>query len=158
MDEQKKPLVWVYARIPGDYVGTMNSIRVCTLQAQADGCDVIGSSTDTHRGWLLRPGYKAMMRHVRKGEIDSIYICRMRQISSSERHLMSFFRQLMKHGVKIFSTEYNIEYRASNLKLGRKVDAYAAKHKYARPFGKRRTVPQEQYEQARQCDITSPTC
>ena len=29
MDEQKKPRAWVYARIPGDYDGTMNSFKVC---------------------------------------------------------------------------------------------------------------------------------
>ena len=28
MDEQKRPRAWVYARIPGDYDGTMNSYKV----------------------------------------------------------------------------------------------------------------------------------
>ena len=97
MDEQKRPRAWVYARIPGDYVGTMDSIKVCALQAHADGCTVVGSSTDEHGGWLLRPGYREMLRHIRKGEIDTVYICRMRHISRSEGHLISFFRQL-KHG------------------------------------------------------------
>lgn len=32
MDEQKKPRAWVYARIPGDYDGTMNSFKVCSMQ------------------------------------------------------------------------------------------------------------------------------
>lgn len=140
--------VWLYARIPGDYVGTMDSIKVCALQAHADGCTVVGSSTDEHGGWLLRPGYREMLRHIRKGEIDTVYICRMRHISRSEGHLISFFRQLMKHGVKVVATEYNIEYRAANFKLGRKIDTYAARHQCAKPFGRRRTVPQEQYEQA----------
>lgn len=31
MDEQKKPRAWVYARIPGDYDGTMNSFKVCSI-------------------------------------------------------------------------------------------------------------------------------
>ena len=39
MDEQKKPRAWVYARIPGDYDGTMNSFKVCSMQALRDGCD-----------------------------------------------------------------------------------------------------------------------
>jgi DNA invertase Pin-like site-specific DNA recombinase len=99
-----------------------------------------------------------MLRHIRKGEIDTVYLCRMRHISRREGHLFSFFRQLMKHGVKVVATEYNIEYRAANFKLGRKIDTYAARHQCAKPFGRRRTVPQEQYEQARQCDITSPSC
>lgn len=32
MDEQKRPRAWVYARIPGDYDGTMNSYKVCSMQ------------------------------------------------------------------------------------------------------------------------------
>lgn len=150
--------VWLYARIPGDYAGTMNSIQVCAFQAEADGCTVVGSSTDEHRGWLLRPGYKEMMRHVRKDEIDAIYICRMRQISRHERQLFSFFRQLMKHGVKVVATEYDIECRAANFQLGKRIHAYAARHRYAKPFGRRRTVPQEQYEQARHLMHQTPTC
>lgn len=99
-----------------------------------------------------------MLRHICKGEIDTVYICRMRHISRSEGHLFSFFRQLMKHGAKVVATEYNIEYRAANFKLGRKIDTYAARHQCAKPFGRRRTVPQEQYEQARHLVYQTPTC
>ena len=75
MEKELSPCrVWLYARIPGDYVGTMDSIKVCALQAHADGCTVVGSSTDEHGGWLLRPGYREMLRHIRKGEIDTVYI------------------------------------------------------------------------------------
>lgn len=159
MEKELSPCrVWLYARIPGDYVGTMDSIKVCALQAHADGCTVVGSSTDEHGGWLLRPGYREMLRHIRKGEIDTVYICRMRHISRSEGHLFSFFRQLMKHRVKVVATEYNIEYRAANFKLGRKIDTYAARHQCAKPFGRRCTVPQEQYEQARHLVHQTPTC
>ena len=31
MDEQKRPGAWVYARIPGDYDGTINSYKVCSI-------------------------------------------------------------------------------------------------------------------------------
>ena len=107
MDEQKKPRAWVYARIPGDYDGTMNSFKVCSMQALRDGCDIVGGSTDEHGGWLLRPGYREMMQQVKVGNVDCIYICRMRQVSGKERHLYSFFRRLMQHGVQITATEYS---------------------------------------------------
>lgn len=58
MDEQKRPRAWVYARIPGDYDGTMNSYKVCSMQALHDGCDIVGGSIDERGGWLLRPGYR----------------------------------------------------------------------------------------------------
>ena len=64
MDEQKRPRAWVYARIPGDYDGTMNSYKVCSMQALHDGCDIVGGSIDERGGWLLRPGYR-----------DKVYIC-----------------------------------------------------------------------------------
>ena len=149
MSEDKVCRVWLYARIPGDYMGTMNSIKVCAIQAEANGCEIVGSSTDNHNGGLLRPGYREMMRRVRKGEIDAIYFCRMRQISRRERRLFSFFRQLMRHGVKAAATEYDIAYRASNFKFGRKVEAYAAKRGLESPYLRWGTVPQEQYQQAR---------
>ena len=60
MDEQKRPRAWVYARIPGDYDGTMNSYKVCSMQALHDGCDIVGGSIDERGGWLLRPGYRDM--------------------------------------------------------------------------------------------------
>ena len=64
MDEQKRPRAWVYARIPGDYDGTMNSYKVCSMQALHDGCDIVGGSIDERGGWLLRPGYRDMMQQI----------------------------------------------------------------------------------------------
>lgn len=94
MDEQKRPRAWVYARIPGDYDGTMNSYKVCSMQALHDGCDIVGGSIDERGGWLLRPGYRDMLRQIRAGKVDRVYICRMRQVSGKERHLYSFFKRL----------------------------------------------------------------
>lgn len=77
MDEQKRPRAWVYARIPGDYDGTMNSYKVCSMQALHDGCDIVGGSIDERGGWLLRPGYRDMMQQIKGGKVDRVYICRM---------------------------------------------------------------------------------
>ena len=79
MDEQKRPRAWVYARIPGDYDGTMNSYKICSMQALHDGCDIVGGSIDERGGWLLRPGYRDMLRQIKAGKVDRVYICRMRQ-------------------------------------------------------------------------------
>ena len=111
MDEQKKPRAWIYARIPGDYDGTMNSYKVCSMQALHDGCDIVGGSIDERGGWLLRPGYRDMMQQIKGGKVDRVYICRMRQISGKERHLYSFFKRLMQHGVQVTATEYSLRDR-----------------------------------------------
>ncbi len=72
MDEQKRPRAWVYARIPGDYDGTMNSYKVCSMQALHDGCDIVGGSIDERGGWLLCPGYRDMMQQIKGGKVDRV--------------------------------------------------------------------------------------
>ena len=134
MDEQKRPRAWVYARIPGDYDGTMNSYKVCSMQALHDGCDIVGGSIDERGGWLLRPGYREMMRQVKAGKIDCIYIYRMRQISGKEQHLFRFFQQVMQHGIKVVTLEYSLRDRLHEYRLGMKIENYAARHKLPFPW------------------------
>lgn len=127
MDEQKRPHAWVYARIPGDYDGTMNSYKVCSMQALHDGCDIVGGSIDERVGWLLRPGYRDMMQQIKGRKVDRVYICRMRQISGKERHLYSFFKRLMQHGVQVTATEYSLRDRVNMFRLARRVERYATR-------------------------------
>ena len=122
MDEQKRPRAWVYARIPGDYDGTMNSYKVCSMQALHDGCDIVGGSIDERGGWLLRPGYRDMMQQIKGGKVDRVYICRMRQISGKERHLYSFFKRLMQRGIQVTATEYSLRDRVNMFRLARRVE------------------------------------
>ena len=124
----------MYARIPGDYDGTMNSYKVCSMQALHDGCDIVGGSIDERGGWLLRPGYREMMRQVKAGEIDCIYIYRMRQISGKEQHLYRFFQQVMQHGVKVVTLEYSLRDRLHEYRLEMKIENYAARHKLSFPW------------------------
>lgn len=124
MDEQKRPRAWVYARIPGDYDGTMNSYKVCSMQALHDGCDIVGGSIDERGGWLLRPGYRDMMQQIKGGKVDRVYICRMRQISGKERHLYSFFKRLMQRGIQVTATEYSLRDRVNMFRLARRVERY----------------------------------
>lgn len=125
MDEQKRPRAWVYARIPGDYDGTMNSYKVCSMQALHDGCDIVGGSIDERGGWLLRPGYRDMMQQIKGGKVDRVYICRMRQISGKERYLYDFFKCAMKHHVKVRTLEYSLPDRLQQYRLGKRIEAYA---------------------------------
>lgn len=125
MDEQKRPRAWVYARIPGDYDGTINSYKVCSMQALHDGCDIVGGSIDERGGWLLRPGYRDMMQQIKGGKVDRVYICRMRQISGKERYLYAFFKCAMKHYVKVRTLEYSLPDRLQQYRLGKRIEAYA---------------------------------
>ena len=100
MKTSKEPQrAWLYARVPGNYIETKNTLNVLMLQAQRDGAEVVGWGYDIHHGWLRRPAYRRMMREAKAGHIERIYICRMSQISGQERHLISFFRRLMRYKV-----------------------------------------------------------
>ena len=157
---RKRPRAWVYARIPGDYDGTMNSYKVCSMQALHDGCDIVGGSIDERGGWLLRPGYRDMMQQIKGGKVDRVYICRMRQISGKERHLYSFFKRLMQRGIQVTATEYSLRDRVNMFRLARRVERYATRKglQLRGDFQQAAYCAMAQYEQARQCDITSPTC
>ena len=90
MKTTKEPQrAWLYARVPGNYVESKNTLNVLMLQAQRDGAEVVGWGYDIHHGWLRRPAYRRMMREAKAGNIERIYICRMSQISGTERHLIS---------------------------------------------------------------------
>lgn len=126
--------VWLYARIPGNDGETLRCIRECAAKAQQDNCKIVGTSTDERYGWLLRPGYREMMRQVKAGEIDCIYIYRMRQISGKEQHLFHFFQQVMQHSVKVVTLEYSLRDRLHEYRLEMKIENYAARHKLPFPW------------------------
>ena len=62
MQNENTKRVWLYARIPGNDVETLRCIRECAAKAQQDNCKIVGTSADERYGWLLRPGYREMMR------------------------------------------------------------------------------------------------
>lgn len=134
MQNENTKRVWLYARIPGNDGETLRCIRECAAKAQQDNCKIVGTSADERYGWLLRPGYCEMMRQVKAGEIDCIYIYRMRQISGKEQHLFHFFQQVMQHGIKVVTLEYSLRDRLHEYRLGMKIENYAARHKLPLPW------------------------
>lgn len=133
-NENKAPRAWLYARIPGNYVATQDSLEVCRMRAARDGCQIAGSSTDLRSIWLFRSGYRSMMQQVKRGNIDRIYICRMRQISGSERRLIAFFKRLMKHHVHVTATEYDLPTRVGRFHMQQKIVRYSERKRYALPW------------------------
>lgn len=62
MKTSKEPQrAWLYARVPGNYIETKNTLNVLMLQAQRDGAEVVGWGYDIHHGWLRRPAYRRMI-------------------------------------------------------------------------------------------------
>ena len=51
MKTTKEPQrAWLYARVPGNYIETKNTLNVLMLQAQRDGAEVVGWGYDIHHG------------------------------------------------------------------------------------------------------------
>lgn len=68
-----------------------------------------------------------MLRQIKAGTVDRVYICRMRQVSGKERHLYSFFKRLMQHGVQVTATEYSLRDRVNMFRLARRIERYATR-------------------------------
>lgn len=126
-NQEKLPRAWVYARIPGDCAATRASYDACCRQAGDDGCTVVGGSIDYKGHGPLRDGYQSMLRSIRDSKVNCVYVCRMRQISGKERHLHSFFKRLMQHGVQVTATEYSLRDRVNMFRLARRVERYATR-------------------------------
>lgn len=135
MKTSKEPQrAWLYARVPGNYVESKNTLNVLMLQAQRDGAEVVGWGHDIHHGWLRRPAYRRMMREAKAGHIERIYICRMSQISGTERHLISFFRRLMRYKVNVIATEYAMNLKVPAYHMGTIIDEICARKGWERPW------------------------
>lgn len=134
MKDKETSRAWLYARIPGNDTRTLECLRDCAARAGADGCEIIGSSTDEVRGWLLRPGCREMQQKIKDGKVDVIYVSRIRQISGKERHLFAFFKLAMQHNVKICTLEYNLRDRLHEYRLGSRIETYAGQHNLPMPL------------------------
>ena len=66
--------------------------------------------------------------------IERIYICRMSQISGEERHLISFFRRLMRYKVNVIATEYALNLKVPAYHMGAIIDEICARKGWERPW------------------------
>ena len=73
-NQEKPPRAWVYARIPGDCAATRASYDACCRQAGDDGCTVVGGSIDYKGHGPLRDGYQSMLRSIKDGKVDCVYV------------------------------------------------------------------------------------
>ena len=73
----------------------------------------------------LAPYEPEMLRSIRDGKVNCVYVCRMRQISGKERYLYAFFKCAMKHYVKVRTLEYSLPDRLQQYRLGKRIEAYA---------------------------------
>ena len=72
---------------------------------------MVGQSCDTPRRSLIcRPGRRALLRAVRNGQIDDVFVTRLSQLSRKRSRLRRILLLLQRKGVCIHTTEIDLRY------------------------------------------------
>lgn len=101
------PRAWAYAR------NTKQGPALALLceSAHCAGYDLVGQSQDTPQRFFRRhSGRNALLRAVRKGLVDDVFVTRLSQLSrkrSRLRHILALFQ---RKGVRIHTTEIDLRY------------------------------------------------
>ena len=105
------PRAWLYAR--GDSTSPALQDRLDELgqAARMQGYEIVGQSSDArHRINLCRPGRDLLLREVRKGKVDDIFITRLSQLSRKVCRLRRILRLLHRKRVRLHTTESDLRY------------------------------------------------
>lgn len=125
---------WVYTRYHKDYIAARNRQEFLEKRARVDGYEVVGSCIDRGHYPSRRDGYSRMMRDIKNGTVDVIYIARLGDISHSEWRLFSFFRKLSRSGVVAHMPNRSLRDYVSRYAFGWRIERLALKKKGALPW------------------------
>lgn len=105
------PRAWVYARgVSGSPAlhERFDALRRSTLLG---GYEIVGQSSDTRQRIAVRhPGRAALLRAVRKGLVDDVFVTRLSQFSRKRSRLRRILVQLQRKGVCVHTTEIDLRY------------------------------------------------
>ena len=59
---------------------------------------------------IRRPGRRALLRAVRNGQIDDVFVTRLSQLSSKRSRLRRILALFQRKGVRIHTTEIDLRY------------------------------------------------
>ena len=101
------PRAWVYVRAT-EYVPALSEL--CE-SARCAGYTLVGQSYDLPQRLLGRhPGRNALLRAVRKGLLDDVFITRLSQLSRKRGRLRCILLLFQRKGVRIHTTEIDLRY------------------------------------------------
>ena len=80
--------------------------------ATCNGYSIVGQSCECAQAdSFWRPGLFAMLRAVRRGDVDTIAITRLSRLSRRKRKLSKILAMLQLHDVTLVTTEMNLRYQ-----------------------------------------------
>ena len=101
------PRAWVYIRA-AEYGPALSEL--CE-SAQCAGYALVGQSYDLPQRFFERhSGRNALLRAVRKGLIDDVFITRLSQLSRKRGRLRRILLLFQRKGVRIHTTEIDLRY------------------------------------------------
>lgn len=105
------PRAWAYAREAKDTAALPQQLADLCAAARLAGYCLVGQSCDTtRRSMIRRPGRRALLRAVRNGQIDDVFVTRLSQLSSKRSRLRRILALFQRKGVRIHTTEIDLRY------------------------------------------------
>lgn len=102
-----QPRAWLYVRA-GEYAPAMSRLRGAAHRA---GYALMGQSWDMPRRVIKQyPGRKALLRAVRKGLVEDVFITQLSQLSEKRGKLRHILLLLQRKGVRIHTIEIDLRY------------------------------------------------
>lgn len=105
------PRAWMYARGIGGSPALHERFDALRRSALREGYEIVGQSSDARQRIAVRhPGRAALLRAVRKGLVDDVFVTRLSQFSRKRSRLRRILVLLQRKGVCVHTTEIDLRY------------------------------------------------
>ena len=105
------PRAWVYARGVSGSPALHERFDALRRSALREGYEIVGQSSDARQRIAVRhPGRAALLRAVRKGLVDDVFVTRLSQLSRKRSRLRRILVRLQRKGVCVHTTEIDLRY------------------------------------------------
>ena len=105
------PRAWVYARGIGGSLALHERFDALRRSALREGYEIVGQSSDARQRIAVRhPGRAALLRAVRKGLVDDVFVTRLSQFSRKRSRLRRILVWFQRKGVCVHTTEIDLRY------------------------------------------------
>ena len=105
------PRAWAYARGIGGSPALHERFDALRQSALREGYEIVGQSSDARQRFAVwHPGRAALLRAVRKGLVDDVFVTRLSQFSRKRSRLRRILVLLQRKGVCVHTTEIDLRY------------------------------------------------
>lgn len=131
----KQKRVWIYTRLRGD-IDQRAAQKARLLQdAMEHDYTVVGCSTDEADDYILyRPGLRAALRAVCKGEVDALMVTRVLNISHVPHRLLWVMKKLQNAGAILIAGGTDVEKELAEMGVAKSLRDRAQRKRVALPW------------------------